>query len=318
MSETARPAGIELRHLHLMLAIAEHGSLTTVAPMLGLTQPGVSRRLRELELRLRSPLFERTARRMVPTPAGEHLIACARRIVADVDAIECQLMNGELSSPRGKVRVSTECYTAYHWLPPLLREFQVRWPSVELTVGPEHSKAPLTALRHGAIDVALVYRRTSDKQIRFEPLFDDEIVVVTAPDHPFAAANHVRVEALADEHLIVYGSLASGNSVVRDILEAADVQPARTTQVQLTEAILELVAAGFGVALLANWAVAPAVRSGMVRISRVGMSGYTRRWYAAVRAGDVTPAFQFDLIDMLRRHLSAGPVLRVSPQISSS
>jgi LysR family transcriptional regulator, regulator for metE and metH len=297
---------IEIRHLRLMVAVAQQGSLTAVARGLGLTQPALSRQLRELEVWLRAPLFERTARRMVLTPAGEELTATARRVLAEVESVERQIMTGECAMARGRVRVATECYTAYHWLPRVLRDFQTRWPNVDLIVTPEHTAAPIAALRHNDLDVALVYHRGNDPRIRFERLFDDEVVVVTSPDHRFARSSTVRPSALADEHVIVYGSLSAGSSVVRDILNAADVEPAKITQVQLTEAILELVAAGLGVALLARWAVAPAVKARSVHVARLGKHGYRRTWYAAVRAADVRPNFQFDLIDLLRRHLSTG------------
>jgi LysR family transcriptional regulator, regulator for metE and metH len=318
MSEPPRKSGVEIRHLRLIVALAEHGSLTSVARLLGLTQPALSHQLRDLEVRLRAPLFERTARRMVLTPVGEQLTHVARRVLAEVDAFERQVVDGEFGAPRGRVRVATECYTAYHWLPSVLREFQNRWPKVELCVAPEHTDSPIAALREGSLDLGIVYHRTADRRIRLEPLFDDEMVVATALDHRFAGADYVPVEALGEEHLFHYRSLASGSSVVRDILESADVQPSKTTQLQLTEGILELVAAGFGVAILAKWAVAPAVRAGTVRTSRLGKKGYHRRWYAAIRSGDVTPAYQFDLIELLRRNLGVGPTPRIGQQLRLS
>lgn len=318
MSPSTRPAGIEIRHLRLIVAIAEHGSLTSVARLLGLTQPALSHQLRDLEVGLRAPLFERTGKGMVLTPVGEQLARVARRVLGEVDTFERQVVDGEFTVARGRIRLATECYTAYHWLPPVLREFQDRWPKVELRVAPEHTDAPVTAIRRGALDMGIVYHRTSDDRVRLEPLFDDEMVVVTAPDHRFARAEYVAIDAIAKEHLFTYRSLASSSSIIRDILESADVQPMKTTQLQLTEGILELVAAGFGVAILAKWAVAPAIRTGVVQATRLGKKGYTRRWYAAVRASDVTPAYQFDLIELLRRHLTVGPAVRIDPQLRLS
>jgi LysR family transcriptional regulator for metE and metH len=310
MTQQTRQSAIELRHLRLIAALAEHGSLTAVARLLGLTQPALSHQLRNLEVRLRTPLFERTARRMVLTPVGEQLAHLARRVLADVDTFERQVVEGEFSVTRGRVRVATQCYTAYHWLPSVLREFKNRWPKVELRVAPEHTPSPIAALRQGTLDLGIVYHRSDDKRIRFEPLFEDEMVIITAPSHRFAGAEHVPVSALADEHLFHYLPLTSPTSVIRQILESADVQPAGTTQLLLTEGILELVAAEFGVAILANWAAAPAVRAGLVHAARIGKKGYKRTWYTAVRSGDVTPAYQFDLIEMLRRHLGVGPTVR--------
>jgi LysR family transcriptional regulator for metE and metH len=237
---------------------------------------------------------------------GEHLTQVARRMLAELDAFERQVIDGEFSAERGKIRIATECYTAYHWLPSVLREFRKRWPKVELRVAPEHGSSPIAALREGALDLAVVYRHSHEKQIRFEPLFEDEMVVVYAPEHRFAGKDHVSVKAVAEEHLFTYMSLTNSRSAVRDILDSANVQPTSWSHVQLTEAIIELVASGLGVAIMATWAVAPAVRAGIVQTTRLGKQGQMRTWYAAVRSSDITPAFQIDLIEMLRRHLSTG------------
>ena len=318
MSHSPQRPGVEMRHLRLVALIAEHGSLTSVARVLRISQPALSHQLRELETRLRAPLFERTARRMVLTPAGEQLNHIAQGVLAQIDAFERQVADGDFSIVRGTIRVATECYTAYHWLPGLLREFQKRWPNVELRVSPEHTASPVAALLDGALDLALVYRRTPDKRIRLEPVFEDELVVVTAPDHRFAQAEYVPVRALADEHLFIYSSLATNRSVLRDILDSANVQPRKTTSVQLTEAILELVAAGFGIAVLAKWAVLRAVSDGVVRTTRLEAEGCVRTWYSAVRSSDVTPAYQFDLIELLRRQLTVGLTTAVAPQLRLS
>jgi LysR family transcriptional regulator, regulator for metE and metH len=298
---------IEMRHLRLIAAIADCGSMTAAADGLGLTQPALSHQLRELEARLRSPLFVRTARRMVLTPAGEQLAVIARAVLPQIESFERQVLEGELTAPRGTIRIATQCYTAYHWLPAVLRSFSDRWPSVELRVGAEHTAAPIPALRNGDLDLAIVYNKVSDKRVRLEKLFEDEMVLVTAPDHRLAQRDFVPLEEIADEHLFLYSSSSRHSIVLGDILGAADVAPKQVTRLQLTEAIIELVAANMGVAILARWAVQPAVQSRALSVIRLGRKGHMRTWYAATRSGDVTPAFQFDLIELLKRHLASGP-----------
>ena len=310
MSTTQSRAAVEMRHLRLIAAIAEQGSVTAAARVLDLTQPALSHQLRELETRLRTPLFVRTSRRMVLTPAGEQLAHLARGVLAQVDGFERQVLDGEFAETRGVIRIATECYTAYHWLPAVLRDFRERWPGVDLRVGAEHTSAPIRALRDGALDMALVYTRVDDKRIRLEPLFDDELVVIVAPDHRFAGRESISLPALGGERFFVYTSPDPESAIVRDILEPAGVRASQITRLQLTEAIVELVAAGLGVAILARWAVAPAVRSGVVQTVRIGKRGVRRTWFTATRSADVTSRYQSDLVELLRRHLGSGPVVR--------
>lgn len=309
---------VEIRHLRLVAAIAEHGSMTAAARVLHLTQPALSHQLRELERRLRTPLFVRTTRRMVLTPAGEQLAQTAQTVLEHIGTFERQVRDGNFATARGVVRLATECYTAYHWLPAVLRDFKDRWPKVDLQIAAAHTSAPLAALREGSLDLALVYNPVEDRRLRFEPLFHDELVLVVAPGHPMAGREFVLAESLRHEHLFLYTSADQSSTVERDILRPAAVQPAQVTRLQLTEAILELVAANFGVAVMARWAVAPTVRSGAVRAVRLGRKGHQRTWYTAVRSGDVTPAYRLDLAELLRRHVGGGPAVRDVPRLRVS
>ena len=301
---------VEMRHLRLVVAIAEHGSMTAAAAVLNLTQPALSHQLREVETRLRAPLFVRTGRRMVPTPAGAELVELGRGVLAQVETFERQARDGDFATARGTVRIATQCYTAYHWLPAVLRSFQQRWPNIDLRVLAEHTSSPIAALREGLLDLAIVYTPSADRRVELRPLFDDELVVVLPPGHRFAGKDAIAPSTLRGEQVFVYTTSDRDNSVVRDILDPAGVSDSKITHIQLTEAIIELVAAGLGVAVLAAWAVAPAVRAGAVKTARIGKHGFNRTWYAAVRKADITPAYRFDLIDLLSRTLRPGPAVR--------
>ena len=307
-SRRIRPA-IEMRHLRLMAAIASEGSLTSAARSLHLTQPALSHQLRELESLLGAPLFVRTPRRMVPTPAGEQLAHLARNVLADVHSFELQALSGNFAEPRGVIRLATECYTAYHWLPSVLRVFRERWPGVELRILSEHTTTPLAALRDGTLDVAVVHNVQADRRVRFDPLFDDELVAVVPPTHPWARRPFVSAEDFGAEHLIMYTTADGTTTVSREVLAPAGVVPERVTRIQLTEAIVQLVGAGLGVSVLSRWALGPAVRSGLVTPVKLTEGGFSRKWFVAVRADDPSPAFHFDLVALLRKHLAGGPTI---------
>src|SRR3989442_9168859 len=104
---------LETRHLRLVAAVAEHGTLTKAGRVLHLTQSGLSRQLLDLETKLGLSLFHRLGKRMVPTPAGERLLAAARRALphpTDVEEAPPRPAGGQAAN----LRVSTESYTSYH------------------------------------------------------------------------------------------------------------------------------------------------------------------------------------------------------------
>src|SRR2546428_3280657 len=106
---------LETRHLRLVAAVAEHGTLTRAGRVLHLTQSGLSRQLLDLETRLGLPLFHRLGKRMVPTPPGQRLLGAARRALPPLSDVEEELR--PLAGGRAAILPgSTGWYTCYHWL----------------------------------------------------------------------------------------------------------------------------------------------------------------------------------------------------------
>src|SRR2546422_8996017 len=106
---------LETRHLRLVAAVAEHGTLTRAGRVLHLTQSGLSRQLLDLETRLGLPLFHRLRKRMVPPPAGERLLGAAPRALPQLSGVGEELRR-LAGGPAAIRRVCPEWYTCYHSL----------------------------------------------------------------------------------------------------------------------------------------------------------------------------------------------------------
>lgn len=304
---------LEIRHLRLVAAIADAGGVTRASGRLHLTQSAVSHQLRDLEARLGTALYSRVGRRLVPTAAGERVLAVARRVLADVSRVEAEVGGGEDTQPVGFLRLATECYTCYHWLPPVLSRFRTTWPRVELRIVGEATRRPLPALARGDLDVAIVSRSLGGRptaappkvarHLQYVPLFEDELVAIMAPGHPLEERTRVRGYAeaadFAGEHLVLYNTPDEESTILHEVLRPAGVSPASVTRVELTEAILELVKAGLGVGVLARWAVAPQTAAGDLVAVRLGATGYRRRWSAVTHDRDTLPPHVTDFLAML-------------------
>jgi LysR family transcriptional regulator for metE and metH len=295
---------LEIRHLKLVEAIAAEGSVTRAGERLHLTQSALSHQLLDIESRLGTPLFVRLKRRMVPTAAGERLLASARTVLGHLreaeEEIRRQARDGE-----GLIRIAVECYTCYHWLPALLGPFRKRHPRVEVRITAEETHRPAQALLEGRLDLALLSSPVRDRRLSARHLFDDEMVVVMAPDHPLIERPFVRPQDLAEETLFMYTD-PEENTAMQRVLRPAGVTPRRATKVILTEAILELVGAGQGVAVLASWSIAPAVAAGMVRARPLTRRGLVRRWQAARLKAAPCPEWLRAFEDELVRRPPAG------------
>ena len=290
---------LEVRHLKLVRAVVREQSLTRAAAHLHLTQPALSHQLAELESRLGTALFLREGRRLRPTPAGDRLVETAEAILPELERAEHDLA-GLDGAGGGVIRVSTQCYTAYHWLPSALEDFGRRFPTVSVQIVVEATRRPLPALLEGRLDLAIVSTRSGNRLVEHHPLFDDEMVAVMAPDHPLAASATLKAAQFASETVILYAIPIRSSDLFQRFLLPAGVMPARVVHVELTEAIVELVRAGQGIAAMARWAIAPDVRSGRVVVRRLGRQGLRRHWYAAVRARRA-PDYLRAFIDQVRR-----------------
>src|SRR5215207_1380688 len=122
---------IEVKHLQLIRAIAETESMTKASQKLFVTQPALSHQLKEIETRLGSPLFLRVNKSMVLTPHGRRMLDAGEEILAKVSALEAEITAGNGTTPR-QLRITTLCYTCYHWLPALMKKFQEQVASTEI------------------------------------------------------------------------------------------------------------------------------------------------------------------------------------------
>src|SRR5215212_5139394 len=189
---------LEVRHLRLVASVVEVGSLTRAADRLHLTQSALSHQLRDIESRLGAPLFLRVGKRLVLTPAGERLLASAKEILERLDETERDIrrMGQEQAAV---LRLTTECYTCYHWLPPLLMRYRQKFPRVEVRIDVEATRHPIDMLLAGKIDLAIVSSRVADRRLVAKKVFDDELVLIAAAHHRFAKQPHVRLAELRDE-----------------------------------------------------------------------------------------------------------------------
>ena len=179
------------------------------------------------------------------TPAGERLLATARDVLDRLDRTEQDIR--QMGKARaGMLRLTTECYTCYHWLPPLLVRYRKRFPQVEVRIDVGATGRPLDMLLAGKLDLAIMSSPVRDRRLVSRPVFDDELVVVAA-----------RTIGSRQTHVRAVGSARTKRcSCTRRTKRAASCRrccavgpaPARVEEVMLTESITELVKAGLGVA----------------------------------------------------------------------
>jgi LysR family transcriptional regulator for metE and metH len=305
---------LEIRHLRLVAAVADCGSLTRAGDRLHLTQSALSHQLRDIESRLGAALFLRVGKRLVLTPAGERLLASAREVLARLQQTEHDIR--EMGRDHaGVLRLTTECYTCYHWLPPLLIRYRRRFPRVEVRIDVGATGRPVENLIAGKIDLAIVSSPVTDRRLVTRPVFADELKVMASRHHRFAQQTHVKLSEMRDETLFLYPPKEE-STVLQEVLMPAGAVPARIEEVLLTEAITELVKAGLGVAVLAPWSVQPLLDAGAIVARPLTARGMHREWCAAMPKALAQVDYVREFIDLLEKN--APTARNAKPRLASA
>jgi LysR family transcriptional regulator for metE and metH len=298
---------LELRHLRLVAAIADAGTMTRAAERLCLTQSALSHQLRDIEARARVPFFARLGRRMVLTPAGRRVLEAAQRVLLEVERAEADVRR-LAGHDAGSIRVCTECNTGYHWLAPLLAVFRRKHPRIAVHVAAEATERPKQALLDGRVDLAILIDPDDDPHLRLRPLFADEMVAIVATHDPLAKRRWLDAADLAQQHLLLYSSVPEESFVLRRLLGPAGLTPDRVSFIMLTEAMIELARAGTGVGVLPRWSAQRTIAAGAVAALSLTRRGMHRQWVAATLAALPDPPYVVDFLDLLAaRALPARP-----------
>lgn len=284
---------IETRDLVLMRALADHGGVTRAAEALHLSQSAVSHHLSRLESKLEIALFERVGRGLEITRSGRQLLEGADAILAELVTLERRLR----ARPEARLRVTTQCHTAYEWLAPVLRRFEAQYPSMRVEIVTGAARAPLAALDEDRVDVALAHASPSAHHAS-RVLVDDRFCVVLPRAHPLAAKKVIRPRDLLPEHLVVHDLPADDLRRIGEQLFAG-ARPHRLTRIPVTEGILELVANGYGVSIMPGWAAGGARARGDLAVRRLASSHAKRRWRAIWRPGGAEASTVEAFVDAL-------------------
>ena len=290
---------LEFRHLRTLIALAEAGNISVAAKRVHLTQSALSHQLKVLEDHYGTTLFERKSNPLRLSAAGHRLLRLARDLteaitVADSDI--ARIIGGE----SGTLRIAVECHTCFDWLMPSMDAFREKWSEVEMDLVSGFHPDPVGLLEESRADFVIVSEPAPRKGIAYHPLFRFEIFALLAKDHALAHKAWLMPEDFARHTLITYPVPEHMIDVIRQRLEPAGIHPERRT-VELTVAILQLVASRRGLAALPGWAVHNYIERGYVLAKRVGKAGLWSKLYAATTAATAQLPYIRDFLATVRR-----------------
>src|SRR5690606_35522908 len=177
--------GVELRQLRCVLPVANHLHFGRAADELGIAQPPLSQKIKALERKLGTRLFDRTSRRVALTPAGEAFCAEARRVLSYAERAE-RAARRVGSGESGRLALGFVDSASYHALPGLVRVFQQRYPDVELVFKECSTAEQIERLHRGELDAGILRPPLSSHDrhlLRAIPLGREPFVAVLPEGH---------------------------------------------------------------------------------------------------------------------------------------
>ncbi|MHB1568649.1 MAG: LysR family transcriptional regulator [Solirubrobacteraceae bacterium] len=289
---------ITVTQLTAFLAVVRGGSVTAAADELVVTQPSVSSAISALSRELRCELFERAGRGIALTEAGAAFVPYAadvlgllergRRAVAEVAAVTSR-----------RLRIAAVTTAAESFVPQLMRDFAIAHPDVELTLDVGNRAHVLESVQHHVADVAISGRPPTDERLIAEPLRENPIVCITAPDDPAVAAGPRAAAELHSRAWLLREAGSGTRTLNEQFLADRGLRP-RTLELGSNGAIKQAARAGLGISLVSRDAVAAELQSGLLAEIQLRDPPATRPWYLLRSSvGPARPAVR-ELVEHLR------------------
>ncbi|MEO1111739.1 MAG: LysR substrate-binding domain-containing protein [Pseudomonadota bacterium] len=250
---------MDLGDLKIFVAVVREGGITRAAEKLHRVQSNVTTRIRQLEDKLNTRLFDRRGKRLVLTPAGRTLLDYADRLLSLASEAETAVQGGK---PRGIFRLGSMESTAAVRLPGPLSVYSKQFPDVVLELRTGNPTQLANALLAGEIDAALVAEPVAEAKFNSIVAFEEEPVIVTSMEHPpIGGAGRVPGTMIVFEHGCPYRRrLEEWYALQNDM-------PERTIELGSYHAMLGCVLTGMGAALVPKSVIATFPESSRLRIN---------------------------------------------------
>jgi DNA-binding transcriptional LysR family regulator len=246
---------MEIRQLEIFRALARDLSFTKAAARVHCVQSNVTTQIRALESELGVRLFDRLAKRVVLTDAGQRFLPYAERVLATVE--EGRASVGQNATPSGPLRIGTPESLLTYRLPRILARFRKLYPKVELIFRPylDHGLVPL--IESGELDLAVwLGDAIQEARLKTLRLREEKLIFIAAPKHGLTAKKRVTPHDLTGQTLLLTETGCNYRKKLDQLLSVMNIRPDSIMEFSSVEAIKECVALGLGVAFLPEIAVA--------------------------------------------------------------
>lgn len=275
--------------LQMFHAVAKHGSYSQTARELFISQPAVSKQVRELERELGVELFNHLGRRIHLTEAGRIVYAYADRVLALTDETRCALVELERLE-RGCLPLGATPSPGTYLLPAILASFREAYPALDLTLEIAPARELQRQLYSHELELAILASEPDAAELHVQPLGREPMVLVASQESPLARKSALTTRDLERETFLLREQDSESRGMLEAALQQLSLTPRQTMELNGVEAVKRAVAAGLGISLFSWHAVAAELERGELHELRLPELRLERRLNLVRHRGTRTSA----------------------------
>jgi len=275
---------INLNQLRVFHVAAKMQSFTRAAEALFLTQPGISKHIRDLEEYYGIRLFDRLGKKVVLTQAGKVLYAKTEPIFNMIDQLKLEI--DELQGlNRGILNIGASVTVGIYLLPVVLGRFGSMYPNIDIHLDIALNQQIAEMVIVNSLDFGFLGAPVSDDRLTLEPFFKDELVVIVPSNHEWASCNNIEPHDLLGCPFIFSRQGSGTRAVIEERLGRAGIALKNTKEFGNTEAVKKAVELGLGVSIMSRVAIQREVHLGVIKTLGISGVDFQRTFYFAYRKG---------------------------------
>lgn len=292
---------MELRHLRYFIALAGSLNFTRAAERVHVTQSTLSHQIRQLEDELGKPLFERAGKRVMLTEAGDQFLHYAQRALQEIDQGLGALRQNTLELT-GHLRIGSTHTFNLSFIPDCIASFQQRYPGIRISVEELAADTIVQRLHDRQLDIGIAYRPAEPLELQFEPLYNEEMVLVVGPAHPLARRKRVRMVELHGQAMVLLPRSFTTRLMLDECFQACGAEPHVLVEMNTLAPMMDVVAKTSLAAIVTVGAVPPGSALRVVRLeSPTPMRTPGMLWSPASRQSSATRAFSAQVRQLASR-----------------
>lgn len=256
---------LEIGEIQAFVAVAEKASFKAAAESLFISQPALSRRIEKLEECLQTRLLERTTRRVSLTEDGRQFLVHAETVMEELQ-MAMQGMALRTAQKREHITIACVPSIANHVLPNALVKLIDKHPALRVRIIDESAQEVLNSVVSGAADFGVNFIGTQEADIDFKPICTEHYVLLVRKDHRLAKRKSIAWSTLAGEKLVSVSQNSGNRMLIDNALARLAHRPTIHYEINHITGAINLVAAGLGVAVLPELALAQDMHPNLKRI----------------------------------------------------